>query len=432
MRAIELLEYRRDITAQQLGSKVASVWKHEAKSWQDRAIMFLMSRYDWTGTELPDSILDNKKSTPEQIAAFIIKGLELSDPTQHKEYTEWLVRRYGEGKWHLEDVLSKIPTELKKFNELKIRKMLPPEARDINRYKDFNSFQNYVEGIWNAAGLEQKSQVGKGTAKEYYNDNEIRVIVPEDEEAACYYGQGSKWCTSGRENNMFDNYNKRGPLYIIIPKHPDYVGEKYQFHFADEQFMNERDEPVSLQLLVERYPSLTRAFAQQAKQYHIFSLMSEREQGVAYEGAERYLLNVGKVEDGDILTVNLSSDDSDNGISWYRCKMVEAFTGQLLHQADFGSEGAIGVAVIDLRDKVLPAIVYTIGEATETTVITARDFDGEDVDFASEDQESMAAQVKISMAELLNASDDDHYEFIKQLQFFYNRYGAPDNEPVNT
>jgi hypothetical protein len=370
--------------------------------------------------------------SPPKTISFLISALEAADPTEHKEYTEWLARRYGEGHWHLEDVLTKMPTELKKFNELKIRKMLPPETRDINRFKNFTGFQSYVEKSWSAAGLEQKSQVGKGTAQEYYNDNEIRVIIPEDEEAACYYGQGTRWCTAGRENNMFKNYSSRGPLYIIIPKQAQHTGEKYQFHFADEQFMDERDEPIDLRDIVAVYPSLTRAFAQQAQQYHIFPLMSEEKQRAASKGAEEYLLNIGKVHDGDILTVNISSNHTDNGISWYRSKMVEAFTDQLLYEKNFGGEGAMAIAVIDLRNIRLPVIVYTIGHAYEAGVGVSGDFeDARDWKYASDEQEEVAAQAQAALGGILDASDLDVREFRKGMYWFENTYGAADDEPVN-
>ena len=434
MRAYQLTEYRHDVTAQQVGNKVYTAWKGEAKAWKDRALAFLMSKFDWanSGNNIPDSIMSGGEENPKEMIDFLIKGLELADPTPHKEYTEWLARRYGEGHWHLEDVLSKIPTELKKFNELKLRKMLPPETRDINRFKNFTGFQSYVEKSWSAAGLEQKSPVGKGRAQEYYNDNEIRVIIPEDEEAACYYGQGTRWCTAGRENNMFKNYSSRGKLYIIIPKQPQHTGEKYQFHFADEQFMDERDDPIDLRDLVAVYPSLTQAFAQQAQQFHIFPLMSEQEQQTASKGAKDYLLNVGKVYDDNILTVNISSNHTDNGISWYRSKMVEAFTGQLLYERDFSGEGAVAVAVIDLRDISEPVIVYTLGSAYDPVVGVSGDFDdARDWGYASDEQEEVATRVQLSLNEILNSDDLDNKEFVKAMYHFENTYGAADDEPTN-
>jgi hypothetical protein len=102
----------------------------------------------------------------------------------------------------------------------------------------------------------------RGQSKTLLDNDVARVIVPEDEEAACYYGQGTRWCTAAtRGNNMFNHYNNTGKMYIILPKKPKHDGEKYQLHFYSEQFMNEDDEPVDLQwLLVKRFPELLEPF----------------------------------------------------------------------------------------------------------------------------------------------------------------------------
>ena len=51
-------------------------------------------------------------------------------------------------------------------------------------------------------------------------------------DAACYYGQGTRWCTAAtRGKNYFSEYHNESPLLIILPKEPQYPGEKYQLHF---------------------------------------------------------------------------------------------------------------------------------------------------------------------------------------------------------
>jgi hypothetical protein len=43
---------------------------------------------------------------------------------------------------------------------------------------------------------------------------------------------------------MFNRYNKDGNMYILLPKHPNYDGEKYQLHFKSGQFMDEEDSMI--------------------------------------------------------------------------------------------------------------------------------------------------------------------------------------------
>ena len=63
-----------------------------------------------------------------------------------------------------------------------------------------------------------------------HRDDMITVYHPNTIEEAIHLGQGTKWCTVARNKNMFDTYNKYGPMYIVVPKDPMYPGEKYQIH----------------------------------------------------------------------------------------------------------------------------------------------------------------------------------------------------------
>jgi hypothetical protein len=99
--------------------------------------------------------------------------------------------------------------------------------------------------------LEKKS---KGTAVIVYDGPDAKVIVPEDVDAACYYGQGTRWCTAATKGaNQFEYYSGQGSLYIILPKKPQYPGEKYQLHLADQQFTDEADQEKPPELLKKRF-----------------------------------------------------------------------------------------------------------------------------------------------------------------------------------
>ena len=77
------------------------------------------------------------------------------------------------------------------------------------------------------------------------------LLTPKTEEAAKYYGKNTRWCTAAENNNYFDQYNKDGPLYILINKKvPD---EKYQFHFQTEQYMDSRDSAINA-LMYDKFP----------------------------------------------------------------------------------------------------------------------------------------------------------------------------------
>ena len=74
-------------------------------------------------------------------------------------------------------------------------------------------------------------------------------ITPHTENASCYFGKGSNWCTAPTGNNssnLFKDYIKQGPTHILIPKAPRYQGEKYQVHAPTQQVTDETNTSVDI------------------------------------------------------------------------------------------------------------------------------------------------------------------------------------------
>jgi hypothetical protein len=134
----------------------------------------------------------------------------------------------------------------------------------------------------------------KGQAKEIYKDSKVRIIVPFDQQAACYYGQGTRWCTAATKGaNYFDNYNSRGKLYILLPQQPQYEGEKYQLHFSDDQYMDEEDDPVRIEFVLrERFPELLPFFTKlEPKLLHYVVFADEKLLRKIGDQIEEYAMN---------------------------------------------------------------------------------------------------------------------------------------------
>ena len=90
-----LFEYKRDITIQKLGDKLASAGKKDGNNKLER----------------------------------IIDVLEQIDPTRNKQYVEWLSKQYIKGQFRLEDY-PRINELLINFEKVKSRL----QQKDINRY----------------------------------------------------------------------------------------------------------------------------------------------------------------------------------------------------------------------------------------------------------------------------------------------------------
>ena len=264
MRFKELLEYKRDITATNLGTQLINAIAET-----------LGSPFGGTAAKLKEIIpgieISSRPDDDEVMwivnelntyVSNLLKYFEDADPTPNKQYTEWIVRRYIDGGIrYLEDVDSTVAENLAIYHELKTRRMIPPELMDINKFKG-KAMMHFFRKVYNIyRELPDQVEKAKGNAKEFYDDADIRIVVPADKTAACYYGQGTQWCTaSTKATNYFDHYNSQGPLYIIIPKKPEHEGEKYQLHFGTDFYANENDSGVPLKKLINRWPQLHKVF----------------------------------------------------------------------------------------------------------------------------------------------------------------------------
>lgn len=251
-----LLEYNREKTAATFGNKLLKALMTDRSilpSALGTARAYLVQK-----EKIGEPIEPN---TRQVIINDVLGVIESGDPTQHKEYSQWLVKCYANENIILEDIISKGLDWLETYNQMKIRKILPAEYRDIMKLK-FNDLYGIVSNQELVAKLNQEpEEVDKGSSKVVLNNENVRIINPENREAACYYGQGTTWCTAARTNNYYDYYAKNGDLFILLPKKPNYDGEKYQVHFSSNQFMDETDNPVDVGwLLKERFGNLVEFF----------------------------------------------------------------------------------------------------------------------------------------------------------------------------
>lgn len=203
------------------------------------------------GPKVLKDLTDAKRA---EILSNILNQLEQADPTPNKQYVPWLAKIYAEGgpQSRIEDLQSTVKDALAKFHALKTRRQLPSPRNDIMRYANAGDFLSVMDEYPDPSELAQSQD--RGQAKEIIRTDAVRVIVPKDQAAACYYGRGTRWCTAARNNNMFDAYADQGPLYILIPQQPKHPGEKYQMSVEAAQAMDETDQPVDPWWLVtERF-----------------------------------------------------------------------------------------------------------------------------------------------------------------------------------
>ena len=178
----------------------------------------------------------------------IFNQIVSSDPTWRSEkpdkmgkYGKWLLKLYLTKKLKLEDLY-----KAKEYLSFFIKYNGKIEVKDINRYGSLVDLYNVVKVFMDnpqmASSHNDEIRRIKEGAEKVYEDGEWMVIIPHTQEASCYYGKGTQWCTAAEESwNYFDQYNDQGNLYINIRKSD---GEKFQFHFETDSFMDATDAPI--------------------------------------------------------------------------------------------------------------------------------------------------------------------------------------------
>jgi len=262
-----ILEYSREKTATVFGNKlVAAVSKDKS---HDTAIGKIRAFIDQK-TKVGSGIEPEQR---QQILDQVMAMLESADPTANKEYVQWLAKVYANEGVMMEDLVSKTTEWLQKYDLYKKKKFFKDsDAKLANimnlSWRDLWDISIRADFQMRVQQAEEKA-MPKGNAEQVYENDKVRIIIPKDKEAACYYGQGTTWCTASTQStNYFNSYSKDGPLYILLPKQPQYEGEKYQLHFPSGQFMDEQDRNVDdiIELLDMRFGNLVDFFREREPQ----------------------------------------------------------------------------------------------------------------------------------------------------------------------
>ena len=180
-----------------------------------------------------------------QIPEETFRQIVSADPTYNVEkpdkmgkFGKWLLNLYQKGALKNED-LYKAKDYLSTFVKFNTK----INQKDINKYSSlpelYKTIEPFIVNPEQSTSKSDEVRKIKEGAQKVYEDAKWLVIVPHTQEASCYYGKGTQWCTAADvSDNMFNHYNKKGNLYINILKG---TNTKYQFHFETDSFMDEHD-----------------------------------------------------------------------------------------------------------------------------------------------------------------------------------------------
>ena len=172
---------------------------------------------------------------------------------------DWVLKSYLSGGINkIKDISSRLKPSINNFNLLKKHKKIDQKLQQFNGLKGLEEFlDQYKEQLREIRGELTELEKGRQGGELIYNGKDIKIIQPATVAGACYYGRGTRWCTSAiKSDNRFDQYNIDGPLYIIQPKRPSRDQEKYQLQFETNTFADENDININLSDLIKKYPEI--------------------------------------------------------------------------------------------------------------------------------------------------------------------------------
>ena len=420
-----ILEYSREKTQQVHGEKIIQALQKDKQPRADIDIWNLHSRSGvWTGLHPNDK---------QDLLNKVFAQIEMGDPTKNKEYSQWLARMYSKQIIPLEDIKSKMRDALEWYVTLKLRKKLEPEHKDINQMKHPNDLLRAMEN-YSEEDLEAPI-TDRGSSREIYRDSEIRVIVPKDKAAACYYGQGTKWCTAARSNNMFDQYHKMGDMYIIMPNKPKYEGEKYQFHFQSGQFMDEQDREVDMYKVLKQYPSIRniKTITDWAKRKIVPALMSDEDYAEWKKETNEHILR-NRVMHGDMYTLSLNQPGTTLDTWKISRTTIEMLVEKNMMKgnswANLAGTEYIAYGWFDAKSDACLGLTYAeLGEEPESAVLTVSSVDFEKAEELSNEPEVeklekfLKGMVRIEDEAQTSGLAQEQYE--KAINQLLDSYGYP-------
>jgi len=96
------------------------------------------------------------------------------------------------------------------------------DKKDLNDYvgDTFDSqFLDFTDKLMQEKTNKQLKNEIKGNTKRIFENDKVLIVRPMSFESSCYYGAGTKWCTTSKDNpSYYENYSSKGGLYYIILK----------------------------------------------------------------------------------------------------------------------------------------------------------------------------------------------------------------------
>jgi hypothetical protein len=232
----------------------------------------------------------SNKFSEEQLRAIIDKSDVL--PGQHK-YLNFLGKVVNPRNFNAD--LNIVVKLLEKFSTVSQNLSL----KDINQYDKISTLKKTLDDYDNRIRREIKTV---DDADVIYEDNEMIVVSPKTHKSSCYFGSGTKWCTTASDSGHYDRYNQDGKLFYFISKtkptsDPTYKVALLKKFDGSETYYNAPDDSFrtgwifgteKLEKILSRINSyISTTFADQLKIWNDKELAEKERQRLNREADER-------------------------------------------------------------------------------------------------------------------------------------------------
>ena len=192
----------------------------------------------------------------------VLEHFVKSDPSGNNKYLMWMVKQYLSRNESLSpDEISRAVIRFHRNLD-----MITPELianmgdaghirspKDINDYASVYDLYRVGDSAEDAMSRKQTEDKAKKGAEKLFEDDRWLVVKPHTLESSCYYGAGTKWCTTEKDSDHFKDYTAKGPLYYIIDKSRQ-LGRFYKIALhvtwdGQEEFYDEKDKLLEKDVL---------------------------------------------------------------------------------------------------------------------------------------------------------------------------------------
>ena len=162
----------------------------------------------------------------------------LGDVSQ--KYLDWIGKNFDSV--NFDENFPKLAQALTKFEKTSTNFPIT----DLYQYKSVDEFFKAVDDYDKRQRRDIKRMEGGNIV---YDDGRYFVVNPLTQQASCYYGKGTKWCTASEGTSHFQKYNEDGKLFYILDRKAPTSNKFYKVALlkkfdGDKTFYDAVDEPI--------------------------------------------------------------------------------------------------------------------------------------------------------------------------------------------